>query len=154
MNIAFLLHSRRKTLWLRVREGQTMLACLMVECMAASSRWLKVREGARGGGGGGRRGREWEREVCNRTDVNYRDGRRAGSREKRERKTPGWMDGSDRDVRERVKALMGGSFGADDNWAHGLSLERRIPRALTRLHVCVCVAALWRLNPCRFYSEG
>ena len=52
-----------------------MLACLMVECMAASSRWLEVVEGGRGG-------TEWEKEVSNHTDMNYRDGR--------EQKQDGW----------------------------------------------------------------
>lgn len=59
-----------------------MLACLMVECMAASSRWLKVREGESEGGGG----KEWEREVSNRTDMDYRDGQE-------QKKQDGWVDG-------------------------------------------------------------
>lgn len=55
-----------------------MLACLMVECMAASSRWLKVREG------GSKPERRMERKRLgkgsNGTDVNYRAGRRAESK--------------------------------------------------------------------------
>lgn len=49
-------------------------------------------------------------EVRNRTDMNYRAGRRAESTHTHTNKT-GWTDGKDGDVRERVKELMGIIWG-------------------------------------------
>lgn len=40
-----------------------MYSCLMVECMTALTRWLKVREGERGG-----KGRGGEKGISNHTD--------------------------------------------------------------------------------------
>lgn len=82
-------------------RGNTVYSCLMVECMAALTRCLKVREGERGGEGkGGERGKSATAQT-----ENYRDGRRAVG-------TTGWL----RLRCERtVKGLMGIIFGADDN---------------------------------------
>lgn len=44
-------------------QGWTLYSCLMVECMAALTRWLKVREGERGG-----KGRGGETGISNHTD--------------------------------------------------------------------------------------
>lgn len=71
----------------------------MVECMAASSRWLKVREGWRERRMG--RGRRRTSEVkANRTDGELQGWRVCEQKQ----------DG-ERDVRERVKALMGDHLG-------------------------------------------
>lgn len=71
--------------------GQIVYACLMVERMAASSRWFKVREGG-WGGWGGREEQERGKWVTALPACSW-DGR------------------TDLDVKEPVKALMGIIWG-------------------------------------------